>query len=269
MLTGRLRHARIAGSHCVMAARPGRAGRVPLVLIHGAGGSVRHWRWVLRQLPGWFAPLAVDLPGHGDSGGPVPDDLDTAVAAVAAVIRQCYPGRPVAVAGHSMGGLVAIRLAAREPDLVSHLALVATAAQVRPHPELMRQISTGEVDDAFLRGSFSPHVGADRVAVVADDLRRTHVLPGVTDLFGIRALDLTPDLGRITAPAVVVIADRDPVISPRRSRLMAAALGHAHTVVLPGGHYLHIERPDAVTDALVGLCRNAYPTVIAGEGIPR
>src|SRR5215471_15761881 len=102
------------GLRCQLSDRLDLPGTVPLLLLHGAGGSGQHWRWLVPELPSWVAPIVVDLPGHGASSGWVPESVDAAVERVASVLAG-FLDRPVAVVGHSVGGLMALLLALSSP----------------------------------------------------------------------------------------------------------------------------------------------------------
>jgi pimeloyl-ACP methyl ester carboxylesterase len=241
------------GLHCLLSDRLHAPGCVPLLLLHGAGGSGRHWRWLLPELPSWVAPIVFDLPGHGASPGAVPDSVDAAVERIAAVLAGVALNGPVAVAGHSVGGLLALQFALSTACPVSHLGLVATAAAIRPHPELLQQMAGAGVGDRFVRGAFSASVPEERLRVVAEDFGRTRLRPGALDFMDVTTRDLHDRLGSLAIPALVVIARGDPVISPRRSRALAAALPLARVATLEGGHYLHVERPREVAAELTVL----------------
>lgn len=100
----------------------------PLLLLHGFGDSCATWSAVIGRLARRHHVLAPDLPGFGDSGdlgdGPM---LDLLVEAVAGLCDTTGIDTPVAVAGNSMGGAVALRLALDRPEMVSRLVLVDTA----------------------------------------------------------------------------------------------------------------------------------------------
>jgi pimeloyl-ACP methyl ester carboxylesterase len=249
-------HRTVAGLHVVLTA-PRRPGRVPLVLLHGAGGSARQWRWVMTALPPWIAPIALDLPGHGRSGGRTPDSVTAAADSVARALAALGVRSPVAVAAHSLGGLVGLTLAGGVVP-VSALALVCSAPQITPHPQLLRALTGDEEGEAFLRGAFGPRVPAARVDVVVDDLRRVRLAPG-GDYLGVTVTDLSDRLSQVDAETLVVIADRDPVISPRKSRAMASRISGARSAVLSGGHYLHVERPAALAALLAELLTPSNP----------
>jgi pimeloyl-ACP methyl ester carboxylesterase len=98
----------------------------PVILLHGIGRSARIWQHLFEQLA--FKPLSVsafDLLGFGASPKPAwPQyNVDDHARAVLASIKRLQPSQPVILVGHSMGCLVAVRVARLRPDLVKHLVL--------------------------------------------------------------------------------------------------------------------------------------------------
>ena len=102
------------------------AGR-PVVLIHGLGGSATSWTEVAPLLARRRRVLVPDLPGHGRSAPLARVDGLASFADHVARLAERLGMLPVAVVGHSLGGVVALRLAQRRPDGVSALALVCAA----------------------------------------------------------------------------------------------------------------------------------------------
>lgn len=224
-----------------------------LVLLHGAGGSARQWAWTARSLRAGVEAITVDLPGHADSAGFVPASIDDAARSVMEHLEALGVGFPVAVAGHSLGGMVALTLAFRWPDRVSHLGLLATAARIGVHPELLKQLRTGAIDPSFVRACFSPGVPEERHEMVVGDLRRTRLGPDATDFMGASSCDLGAAAASLHVPAVVLVARGDPVVSPRRSRVLASTVAGCRLETVSAGHYLHLERPVETARALSHL----------------
>src|SRR5262245_17460112 len=106
------------------------AARPAVIFVHGAGGD--HTAW---QLPArWFAwhghsALAVDLPGHGRSEGPALASVPALAQWLGRVMDAAGIAR-AAIVGHSMGGAIAVEVAAGLPERVTRIALLATAAAV-------------------------------------------------------------------------------------------------------------------------------------------
>ncbi len=233
-----------------------------VVLLHGSG--LDHTVWAL--LARFFAHrgssvLAPDLPGHGRSGG-APLTSVAAMADFTAALIAAAGASKAGIIGHSMGSLIALETAARHPARVRALALIATAAAMPVAPDLL---NAAAADD---------HAAIDMVSIwghgFAAGLGGT-LMPGVWMLgSGVRLLErarpgvLFADLtacndyrdglasaARVTAPATLVLGERDLMTPVKAGRALAAALPHARVVTLAGaGHMLMSERPDEVLAAV-------------------
>lgn len=109
----------------------------PLLLIHGLAGQMRHYTYgVSKRLASEFRVVSIDRPGSGYSERPssMPADLSAQAAAIASLIDAMQLG-PVCVAGHSLGGAVALTLAVEHPRCVSGLALIAPLTHLPDGPE--------------------------------------------------------------------------------------------------------------------------------------
>jgi pimeloyl-ACP methyl ester carboxylesterase len=221
----------------------------PLLLLHGLGGSGRYWAGLGVHLAATRTLVAPDLAGFGRSDKPSSDysrgfHLDNLDALLAAVRVD---GR-LALAGHSMGGVLAALFAARHPDRIEALALAAA-----PFPRVQQQphrLPGGLAGRAFYRfvqrtlPMVSPLVRSQTYprAVVADYLRHTHDSyqrtshsliwdVGVIDeLEGLRSRDNLPEL--------LLYSDEDRTIAPDSLQRWQQALPTAQVVLVPGGHQL-------------------------------
>ena len=109
----------------------------PLLLLHGITGTgLRYRRLAEEELPG-VRVIAPDLRGHGDSTWDPPWDVGRHVADVLALLDDLGLAR-VALAGHSFGGLIAMRVAATAPERVERLALLDPASGMDPQKALGR-----------------------------------------------------------------------------------------------------------------------------------
>jgi pimeloyl-ACP methyl ester carboxylesterase len=107
---------------------------VPIVLVHGLGGSTIDWDAVAGRLTDLGRVVAPDLPTFGLSPPCSRKGLSGMVDALEGFVATHVDesGRPATVVGNSMGGLVAVMLAARRPELVGALVLVSPAFPPRP-----------------------------------------------------------------------------------------------------------------------------------------
>jgi 3-oxoacyl-(acyl-carrier-protein) synthase/alpha-beta hydrolase superfamily lysophospholipase len=245
-------------------------GGVPVLFLHGFGGAAEHWEPLCRELAGIEA-IAVDLPGHGGNAGTPLDvpakSLDADIAALAASL-----GGPdgVVLAGHSLGALVALRVAIAAPHRVRGLALLTSGLPFRVHPEMAGQLSRGEPDQAFLAGSLRHPSDLATLHLVSDGFRRMQATAPPTAVWGIGAGETDiGDLGRVGVPTLVIVAGKDVVTSPRKGRALAAALPGAELVELAdAGHYAHIEDAAEVARHVRGFLARVAASPAGSARVP-
>ena len=139
-----------------------------IVLVHGIGGNHTNWWTVGPQLTALGRVVAVDLVGCGYTEPHRRQcRLTTNVQLVKEVVHQL--GEPAVLVGHSMGGLLALLLAAREPALIEMLVLIDPSQRgesPRPNPQFLAQLllpSVPVVGPAMLRRTVGPKTGAERI----------------------------------------------------------------------------------------------------------
>jgi pimeloyl-ACP methyl ester carboxylesterase len=240
-------------------ARRGKRG-LPLVGVHGFGGDKETWLMMAACVARSRGVALVDLPGHGDSR-----DVDEASATIRhhaeAVIRALdHAGIPRAViCGNSLGGGVALRLAASWPDRIAGLVLVASVG--RDVPQNARAWTTGtnpliprpEDIDRFMALVLErpPPVGRAVIRhVIVARTRRAAALEKLFRgfVFGDAAGDGVPrELGAIDKPVLVIHGDQDRIIDRAVADDLARALPRAELVVMRGiGHAPQLEAPRTV-----------------------
>lgn len=229
----------------------------PLLLcLHGIGSSSAAFTPQLDQLADHMHVVAWDAPGYADSADPDhAPGLDGYADTAAALIRE--RGGPAHVLGVSWGGVIALRLAARHPDLVASLIVADSSRGSGTDPdkaEAMRgragQLAAqGPQAFAAARGPRLVSAGAPPalVARVVATMAAAVRSPG----YGYAAeamagADLTDDLPAITAPALVLCGEQDTVTGTDESQAIAGALATSVYVTLSGaGHLANQERPEA------------------------
>nr|WP_206324001.1 alpha/beta fold hydrolase [Streptomyces sp. HNM0574] len=229
----------------------------PLLLcLHGIGSSSAAFAPQFAELSARVRLLAWDAPGYGRSADPeAPLDLDGYADTAAALIRA-HGGR-AHVLGVSWGGVIALRLAARHPDLVDGLVVAdssrgsgtdaAKAAAMRERADELA--ASGPRAFAERRGPrlVSPEAPPELVRRVTDTMADSVRLPG----YGYAAAsmadtDLGPELPSVTAPTLVLCGDRDTVTGVEASQSLAGPLHKSVFVIVNGaGHLANQERPAA------------------------
>lgn len=240
------------------------AGRV-LLLLHGSGCDHTMWGLQTRFFAHHgFAVLALDLPGHGRSEGTPPATIDDYAAWLwRAVDALSLPaGEPVAIAGHSMGSLIALAAAGAQPDRMAALVLVGTSAHMQVHPDL---IAAAAANDASAFAAITDW-GFGRAAHIGG-----HQAPGLwlggggqallaASRPGVLAAGLTacndytggPDAAaRLTCPVQILVGAGDRMTPPRSVMPLVENLADVEVEVLPDtGHMIMVERPNETIDLM-------------------
>lgn len=241
-------------------ARWGDASGPTVVLLHGILGSSAYWQRVAELLPDHDV-IALDLLGFGRSPRPARSSYDGAshADAVVAALESLDVHGPVTLAGHSMGALIALRLAAERPDLVGRLVLIAmpvfedpgTARAAIAHTAARRLMLYGPVSRLFC-GVWCRGLNPLSRRVAPIYLRRVPraVAQATVDHSWwsysrslanvVERQQVAADLRRRTCPTIVVYGDED------RDASAAATWGEVAGVVVrqvEGGHQLPLDRP--------------------------
>lgn len=221
---------------------------IPVVLLHGLCGSSRWWSANLPHLAERFRVLAVDLVGFGRSRRPGPLPGLAALADLTAAWMAQAGASPAHLVGHSMGGHLAIHLAARHPGSVRRLVLVDAAGLHRPLSprELARWMYEIAPPRRWGDPSFLP--------VIWSDSWRAGPITAVRALRGIVSDDVSPLLPRIAAPTLVVWGQGDSVIPPIHGERMRDAIPGARLLILSEAyHNPMVDRPEAFNQAVGGF----------------
>jgi 3-oxoadipate enol-lactonase len=238
------------------------AADAPVVVLSNSLGATRAmWDPQVPALAERFRVVTYDTRGHGESPTPAgPYRLDDLVDDLGALLDEVGAER-AHVVGLSLGGMTALRLAAREPDRVHRLAVMCTSAKPDPTPFLdraaaVRSGGTAPLAPAVVGRWLTPAFAADHPDLVA----RLEAMIATADDEGyaaccevVASVDLRADLGRITAATLVISGWEDQALPPAHQQAIVDGIPDAELVtVSPGAHLANLEQPLQVTGALLG-----------------
>ncbi|WP_120635752.1 alpha/beta fold hydrolase [Ruegeria sp. EL01] len=243
----------------------------PVVLLHGVGMQSIAWEPQIASLSQTCRVIAVDMPGHGGSA-PLPkgSQLPDFVAWLHDVVQTLDLG-PVAVAGHSMGALIALGFAVDHPDLTSHVALLngvhrRDAAASEAVIARAADITAGRFDlETPLARWFGdqPSEAAAR-ARVAEWLGSVDQDGYATAYAAFARGDATyaDRMATIKCHLLAITGDGDPNSTPEMANAMADAVENGRAVVIKGHrHMVNLTAPEAVTAHLLGWLDHSQPNL--------
>lgn len=280
-------------------------GAEPALYLHGLGGSSQNWTDLADLLSHRLAGQAIDLPGFGRSD---PAARYTVTALADRVVRWIgYAGRgPVHLFGNSLGGAIAVRVAATRPDLVRTLTLVSPAlpfldprrsVQARYLPLLavpraerlaarrFAQMTPEQLTRVVVQACFADpeRVPLQRLAEAEEEARLRATLPhhGVAYVRTMRGLLATflraylPGSGSlwritrdVTAPTLVIAGRQDQLVDVRVATRTAKTIPDSRLLLLDGvGHVAQMEVPRVVARAVLALL-DEVGTGAGGDGSP-
>jgi len=236
-----------------------------VVFVHGAAND--HSVWLLQSR--YFAyhgsnVLAVDLPGHGRSGGEALRSVEAIADWLVAVLDAA--GVPqAALVGHSLGSLAVLAAAARHCGRVTKIALLGPAVPMAVSDVLLdaakandhvayelingwshsagKQLGGNPVPGMWMIGHAMRLMERTRPGVLHTDLAACHAYAGGLDA-----------AANVRCPALLMVGARDLMAPPKSAQALIGALADARVVTLPDcGHAMMAEQPDAVLDALAAF----------------
>jgi 3-oxoadipate enol-lactonase len=239
----------------------GRPGAPVLVLSHALGLSLAMWDPQVAVLSQRFRVIRYDHRGHG--GSPVPPGpytIEELGRDLLHLLDRLGLER-VSFCGLSLGGMVGMWVAANAPDRIDRLVLCCTAARM-PRPDdfatragTVRADGMDAIADSLIGRWFTPAFPASHPEIIA----RIRAILLATSREGyagaceaLAQMDLRDDLPRITAPTLVIGAERDQSTPPEKSREIAQRIPGAQLVLIQNAaHLANLEQPDAVTEQIL------------------
>jgi len=251
------------------------AGEASALLIHGSFGNAHIWSHFAPGLAAQMSVIAPNLRGHGASDWPPDGDysLEALVDDMDRVLANSAQSGALVLVAHSLGNIIATKLAARHRERLRALVLVDHALRVEPDhrdhlveagsraPREFRTLEEGLAWARRLAGGAAadPDIlsGMAEANVVADG-------PAYRQAFdqgflaSLTIWDSEPEMRLIEAPVLIVRAGLQPVLREPAARRMLAGFANAELVtILDAGHNVFMERPAEFEKVVLGFLDRA------------
>jgi 3-oxoadipate enol-lactonase len=236
---------------------PNPAGHPAVLLLHGLGADASSWTLQIPALTGaGFRPIAVDIPGFGqspyDGGG---WSIRRVAASMAGLMEELQTG-PAHVVGLSLGGVIAQQFALDMPHLTCKLVLVSTFAVLRPdnlsgwYYFLQRFILVNTLGLPAQAKVVAQRVFPDPRHeqlrnILVETISRADPRAYRKAMVSLGLFTSLKRLGEIKAPTLVVTGEDDTTVNPARQRLLATGIPNAQQVIIPeAGHAAPVDQAD-------------------------
>lgn len=239
----------------------------PLIFLHGMFLGRGFWSRQVEALSASYRCVSFDMPGHGASGWREGLDLDGIAEDMALWIAE-HGAAPATLVGHSQGGMIALRIAARHPALVARLILVNTSARA----EFVDRLPAWQDRRAALLGSDAersalfgdiqrlkstpawlaahPEEAAEELALMAS--HDPALLANALDAAVLRRRDFRDPLASIEIPTVVLSGTEDIATPAELGREIAGLVPTGTFLVMDGvAHAIPIERKDELNKVIL------------------
>jgi pimeloyl-ACP methyl ester carboxylesterase len=259
----------------------------PLLLVHGLGGTRKTWRHLVDALAATHTVIAPDLPGHGDSDAPAGDYSLGAHAAALRDLLVALGHASATVAGHSLGGGIALQFAYQFPERTDRLILISSGGLGRQLSPVLRAATLPAAEVAVAGLARLPRAVTRRLLpvmsavpglvarqdtpAVADALhglagarqRRTFIRTArtVIDWQG-QTVSAAQHLMLLdNVPVLLAWGSHDRTIPPQHQEAVARRLPDLHTAeITDAGHFPHETAPDRLIPHLRDFLATTRPS---------
>ncbi|POX37218.1 3-oxoadipate enol-lactonase [Streptomyces sp. Ru73] len=247
----------------------------PVLVLGASLGTTWHmWDRQIPELTRQWRVIRFDLPGHGGS----PAYPAASVAELADRLIATLDGLGVdrfGYAGCAMGGAIGAQLALAHPQRLTSLALVSasprfgTADAWRQRGVVIRTNGLDPIARTAPERWFTPGFAAAQPAIIEWAVQMVRTTdPGcyIAACEALAAFDIRGELGRISAPTLVVVGSEDLVTPTADARTLVAGIQDAGLALVPGtSHLAPVEQPAAVTELLIRHFSTAWQDKPAGQ----
>ncbi len=226
---------------------------LPIVFVHGAGGSSQIWSEQLAIFDGQYNSWAMDLPGHGKSEGSLLSSIEDMAEFIDDFTGELFLEKFVLV-GHSMGGAIAQAFALQSPEKLSGLILIGSGARLKVSQDILGALAAGRIpfkDVDHLYGSSTP---AKKREEALREMKALSPTVYWADLEACNKFDRVVSVEKIQVPSLIIVGDEDVMTPVKYSQFLSDRLLNSELRIIKGvGHMSMQEKPTEVINEIVNF----------------
>lgn len=226
-----------------------------LLFIHGAGGTSEVWLNQLSQIKD-YPLLALDLPGHGNSGGNAADTIEVYSELVHEFV-QTLGFQSVILAGHSMGGGIVLECALAHPKWLKGIVLADTGSRLRVKKETLEQLAQGIHPIEIIPYLYSQKSAPEVLEKALENMKSIRPEVYCADFQACDAFDRSKEIQNINIPACILCGEDDRMTPLKYSQTLHEALPNSNLIIISNaGHMSMQENPLEVNKAIAEFLHN-------------
>ncbi|TYO97778.1 alpha/beta fold hydrolase [Desulfallas thermosapovorans] len=221
-----------------------------IIFVHGAGGNHKHWAYQTTELGQKFLTIAVDLPGHGISEGEPCREIKDYSSFLYDFTERTL-GTGFILAGHSMGGAIAMDFALRFPNKLSGLILIGTGARLRVAPAILETFKAGQLFPEFINFAYSDTTNPELLRQAELEMENTAPSIYYSDFLACDSFNYIEQIKNIMTPTLVIGADADRLTPPKYSQYLADNIPNSQLqIISQAGHMMMLEKPHQINTSI-------------------
>lgn len=229
-----------------------------VVFIHGSGWNTHMWYGQKDCLAASMEVMLVDLPGHGKSTGKCFQSVEEYRNVIHEALKE-IGADSIFVAGHSLGGAIALSLALACPDMLKGIILIGTGARLKVLPQILDSIIENKEETVrhTVEMAFSQKTPTTLKNQAFHEVIRCPAEVIYRDFYACNGFDVMDSLKAIAVPTLIICGADDALTPLKYSRFLNDAINGSKMVLIEdAGHMVMMEKPIELSKTIEEFVRN-------------
>lgn len=223
-----------------------------IIFIHGSGGSMWIWHSLTDYLKSSMEVILVDLPGHGQSSGEGYESVDEYADSVYSAIKE-HNLLNCIVAGHSLGGAIAMSLALSHPEIIKGIILIGTGAKLRVLPQILNGIINDKANtvNEIVNIAFSKNAPSSLKKEDYNETMKCKTEVIYKDFKACDNFNIIDSLHLLNLPCLIMCGADDLLTPMKYSEFLSKQIKDSIAIFInDAGHMVMLEKPEEMSKAI-------------------